>query len=114
MNENVLTFLKIIIAIIIPNIGGWIGARYVIRNLDWYDTLKQPPLNPPKWLFAPAWTILYSVIGFASYLVYEKYNKHDNGSWVALGLFIAQLVFNWIWTYIFFEKHSLLWVRKFV
>lgn len=116
MNEKVVKFLLIVVAIIIPNIGGYIGSKFVRSNLDWFAGLKQPPFNPPKWLFAPAWTILYSVIGVASYLVYDKLRTNGNGfdkmAKTALALFVLQMLFNWIWTYIFFENHSLLWVRN--
>lgn len=114
MQEFVAKFLKIIIAVIFPNIGGWIGSRYVINNLDWYDKLNQPPFNPPKWLFAPAWTFIYSTIGFASYLVYEELSASGKGfnktALLALASFLIQLIFNWIWTPLFFQNHFLGWV----
>lgn len=117
MNESVEQFIKIIIAVIIPNIGGWFGARFVFKNIDWYDSLKQPLFNPPKWLFGPAWTLFYSCIGFASYLVYDNLNATGNGfdktAITAITLYVVQLIFNWLWTPIFFGAHSLTYVRIF-
>jgi benzodiazapine receptor len=29
--------------------------------------LKQPPFRPPPWLFGPAWTVLYGLMGYSAY-----------------------------------------------
>lgn len=29
--------------------------------------LKQPPFRPPPWVFGPAWTLLYGLMGYASH-----------------------------------------------
>ena len=65
-------------SIILPNAGGWANGIYfagqIRKDSDkaWYDTLKKPSWTPPKWVFGPAWTVLYSSMGVASYLVYEE------------------------------------------
>lgn len=65
-------------SIILPNAGGWANGLYFagqVRKGDdkaWYDTLKKAPWNPPKWVFGPAWTVLYSGMGLASYMVWEE------------------------------------------
>ncbi|KUI67434.1 hypothetical protein VM1G_02618 [Cytospora mali] len=32
-----------------------------------YLTIKQPPFRPPPYVFGPAWTLLYSLMGYASH-----------------------------------------------
>lgn len=107
-------YLKIFIAVLIPNLGAWIFSIGVFRYKDWYKSLKQPRFTVPRWLFGPAWLIIYCCIGFASYLVFEDLRATGNGfdktALTALALYIMQMIFNWIWIRIFFKYHSLLWV----
>lgn len=65
-------------AMVLPNIGGWAGALTMtgeVKSPDgtaWYETIKKPSWNPPNWVFGPAWTALYTGMGYASYKVYEE------------------------------------------
>ncbi|MBQ4396770.1 MAG: tryptophan-rich sensory protein [Clostridia bacterium] len=66
-----------------------------------YDTLFKPPLAPPDWVFAVAWTVLYTLMGISAYLVAtsdaSKGAKED-----ALWQYFIQLVINLIWPFLFF------------
>lgn len=107
--------LKVIAAIIFPNIGSIWGRRIVANNLDpWFHSLSQPWWNPPDWIFAPVWVAIYCSIGIASYLVYREVSVSiegwDREAQSALFLYLIQLAFNWAWVPIFFGLHSLKWV----
>ncbi|BES96545.1 translocator [Nesidiocoris tenuis] len=91
--------------IILPNLGGWIGGIAVGNNSEWYKTLNNAPIAPPSWVFGPVWTILYCMMGFASYLVWEERKEK---SWIPLAAYAVQLILNWLWTWIFFGMHLLL------
>ncbi len=64
----------------------------------WYAALTKPPLNPPDWVFAPVWTVLYLAIAVAAWRVWRT------GQAVALplALWLAQLAANALWSYLFF------------
>lgn len=112
--------LLIATAILIPFLGGWIVniilPRDSPRNDTWYNSLIQPPLNPPGWLFAPVWTFIYITMGIASYLVYAELvdagKGFDRTAQIALASYVIQLIFNKAWTPIFFKYHSLKWVSN--
>lgn len=113
MSDN--NYLKIAAAVIVPNVGGWMGGLITRNNLKpWYASLNKPKGNPPNYVFGPMWTTLYCGMGYASYLVYKDLlatgNGFDSTAQTALALYANQLVLNWSWTPIFFKFHSLKWV----
>ncbi len=67
---------------------------------DWYASLKKPAWNPPNWIFGPVWTTLYTMMALAAWLVWKR------GGWpgqrTALTAFLLQLVFNSLWSPLFF------------
>lgn len=104
--------LKLAAAIILPNIGGYIGGKITRANTDsWYKRLIKPKWNPPDYVFSPVWISLYSSMGYASYLIYRNVNNVSNDKiQLALLLYGNQLMLNWAWPPIFFKYHSLKWV----
>ncbi|KAJ8709879.1 hypothetical protein PYW08_009883 [Mythimna loreyi] len=103
----------IIGAILAPNMGGWVSTltmRGQVKNPDgkaWYQLLKKPSWTPPPWLFGPAWTILYSGMGYASYIVYNECGGFTDASVLPLTLYGGQLILNWTWTPVFFGWHKI-------
>ena len=65
---------------------------------EWYAALAKPPLNPPNWLFAPAWAVLYIAMAVAAWLVWKS--EHESIS--PLVLWGIQLALNALWSYLFF------------
>jgi tryptophan-rich sensory protein len=70
----------------------------------WYASLAKPAWNPPAWLFGPAWTLLYTLMAVAAWLVWKR-----AGWGRALWLYFLQLLLNAAWTPIFFGAHQLGW-----
>jgi len=100
--------LGILIAIVICELAGAVGSIFTTPAIPgWYAGLTKPPFNPPNWVFAPVWTILYALMGMAAYLVYEKRAK-TGAVRKALVVFGAQLILNALWSIVFFGAHAIL------
>jgi len=87
----------------------WFGAQFSpgIASSEWYESLNKPVWNPPSWVFGPVWTLLYTFMGIAVWLVWKKFGFKRAGK--ELGLFITQLVLNGAWSFIFFGLQSPGW-----
>ncbi|MDT0538301.1 TspO/MBR family protein [Croceitalea sp. P059] len=93
---------KIVIAVIVCLLIGFLSSFATQSSVnDWYITLNKPSFNPPNWLFAPVWTILYVMMGVAAGIVWGKGFHHV---WVKTALyhFGFQLLLNASWSIIFF------------
>lgn len=90
-------------AIAIPLLGGTaIGISMRNEITTWYPSIKKPSWNPPNWIFGPVWTVLYTLMGYASWRVYTL-----GGGAVPLALYASQLVLNFAWSPLFFKIHNL-------
>ncbi|VDN38819.1 unnamed protein product [Dibothriocephalus latus] len=92
-----------------PFIGTLFGPWIVNKNKAWYHSLKHPSFTPPDWVFGPAWTILYGLMGAASYLVAIEHAQQDVR--LPLAVYGINLLLNWSWTPVFFGMHRLKTVR---
>lgn len=87
------------ISLIIPQLFGFAGSLFTTPAIDsWYSNLNRPFFAPPNWLFAPVWTILFILMGISFYLLRIKEKKAKK----AIDLFWTQLIFNLLWSIIFF------------
>jgi tryptophan-rich sensory protein len=101
--------LYIVIAVTICMLIGFLAGFATQSSVDtWYATLNKPSFNPPNWLFAPVWTLLYILMGVAAGLVWAKGFYHV---WVktALYYFGFQLLFNALWSIVFFGFQEPFW-----
>lgn len=104
--------LKPLLLSLLISLGtGGLAALFTGNSMEFYQSLKQPPLSPPGWVFPLAWTILYSLMGVAAYLVWMRYSTGRNGALFFYGL---QLIFNFVWPLLFFNARaylaSLIWL----
>lgn len=92
-------------------LAGWLALAFTAAAVgglflpgEWYASLQKPAWNPPNWIFAPVWTFLYAIMAIAAWLVWR------HGGFVchqkALRLFLLQLLFNALWSPLFFGMHE--------
>jgi tryptophan-rich sensory protein len=72
----------------------------------WYPTLVKPSFNPPNWVFAPVWSMLYVMMGVAAGLVWDRIESEKEVVKKALVFFAIQLALNALWSYLFFGLHN--------
>ena len=105
--------LQLVLCIALPLSVGGISAWLTRGSMDLFVTLNKPPLSPPGWLFPVVWTVLFVLMGIASYLVLTS-GKSPDDIQRALRLYLAQLIVNFFWSIFFFNLSlylfSLLWL----
>lgn len=90
---------NLIISILIPNVLGFLGS--LIGNVSQgFDGIIKPGFTPPAIVFPIAWTILYTLMGISSYLIFES---NDINKDKALFIYGIQLIINSLWTFFFFN-----------
>ena len=92
----------LLIAIAIPLLIGGISALLTMGSMQYFETLDKPPLSPPGWLFPIVWTVLFVLMGVASYFVVESSADIDEKAG-ALKFYLVQLMFNLLWSVFFFN-----------
>ena len=107
---------KLAVSLAAPLAVGGLAALITKDNMLMFEVLEKPPLAPPGWLFPVAWTMLYILMGLASYSVWisdaRKVQKQTAGVYYALSL-----IFNFGWPIIFFNAGKYLaafiWLMRF-
>lgn len=95
---------KLIICLFVPLAVGGLSAFFTRNSMEDFEQLTKPPLAPPGWLFPVVWTVLFILMGIASYLVATSDQPYKSRS--ALLVYGVQLIFNFLWSLIFFNLNA--------
>ena len=103
---------RFVLCVAVPLVVGGVSAFMTMDAMGKFGSMNQPPLAPPAWLFPVAWTVLYVLMGVASWLVWMKGMRGGKKEQVFakdwLFFYGLQLVFNFCWSPIFFN-YQWLW-----
>lgn len=103
-NVSLKRIVALFVFIVICLFIGWLGGTATESSrATWYAGLHKPYLNPPDRIFAPVWTVLYLFMAIAGWRVWNV--SAPNRSKMRF-LFIAQLVLNGLWSFLFFGLRS--------
>jgi tryptophan-rich sensory protein len=93
--------LRVLGLVVLVNLLGGLPAVLGGPDSAWFDALVKPAIYPPTWAFGVVWTLLFTLLGVAVFLLARE-RVGDRRVQVALGLFALQFVFNLAWTPTFF------------
>jgi len=93
-----------ILAVVVTCLAVGYFSGIVTRSAvtTWFPTLVKPSFNPPSWVFAPVWSMLYVMMGVAAGLVWDRIEAEREVVKKALIFFAIQLALNALWSYLFF------------
>jgi benzodiazapine receptor len=98
--------IKLIISLSACVCAGFIGQIFTGGSVkSWYALLEKPSFNPPNWIFAPVWSLLYILMGISVFLIWRK-GIQNHQVREGLVIFLVQLILNTLWSFAFFGLKS--------
>ena len=98
-NKYLSLLLILLITFLASAIGGFTTSSF---KEPWYSDIILPSFNPPSWVFAPVWTILYIMMSVA---IWKRWVSSFDTK--ILKLYFVHLIFNGSWSVIFFGFHQI-------
>lgn len=102
MKVAVVNLKKMLISLAVPLAVGGLSAIASGGFSEKYAVINKPTLSPPGWVFPIVWTLLFLMMGYASYLVTSSGGRDAKD---AMTVYYVQLVLNFFWPIIFFRAH---------
>ena len=107
MNSGKIKWKQLLICLAIPLAVGGLAALLSRGGMEDYKNIYKPLLAPPGWVFPAVWSVLYLVMGYASYRVYTSTASPERIR-RAMSAYALQLAANFIWPLIFFALEAFL------
>lgn len=84
--------------------GGFSGSVTGAEIRGWYAQLVRPSWTPPNWVFPVAWAVLYIMMSFSLWLLWDR-AEPSLGRTLAISMFLVQFALNLAWSPVFFLAH---------
>ncbi|MGB9043465.1 MAG: TspO/MBR family protein, partial [Pseudolabrys sp.] len=91
-SADVRSYLTLALFILLVLGGGTLIGLMTLPG-EWYAELAKPPFNPPNWIFAPVWTLLYIMVAVAGWRTWQRGPRS-----AAMALWFVQLALNFVWS----------------
>ena len=101
-------FKPYVISILIALALGGLSALLTKGNMDIYSQIVKPKLAPPGFIFPIVWSVLFTLMGISSALVYIKASEANTIQKTGLGVYGLQLAVNFFWSILFFNFQAFL------
>ncbi len=102
------TYLRILLCVVICLAVGYLSSITTQSSIKtWYPTIEKPIFNPPNWVFAPVWTLLFILMGIAAGRVWNQLETNKELVKKGLLFFGVQLALNALWSYLFFGLQNI-------
>lgn len=98
-------YIKFFICILIPFLAAAVWWFFTKKSVSTrYVWLQKPELTPPSWVFWPAWTVLYLLMGISLFMIVKNWLKWKIKAFI---VFALQIILNVLWSYMFFFKQDI-------
>ena len=101
LKNKILSFFLFFITTFSASVVG--GSVTISFKEPWYSSLIKSNFNPPDWVFAPVWTILYLMMTIAIWKFWHSKNRDMN----TIYIYFIHIIINTTWSIIFFAFHNL-------
>ena len=92
-------------SLVLPGLAAILGGAATASSVkEWYPTLRKPAFTPPSFVFGPAWTVLYILMGVADHVIAQSGDTKEIRH--ARSINRIQVVLNGLWSFLFFGRQS--------
>lgn len=81
-----------------------LGAGGAVTNTgEWYQRLRKPSWQPPDWLFAPAWTLIFAAASTAFVMAWRQ-APEGGARTLLIATYVVNGALNFGWSLLFFGR----------